>query len=197
LPKRKHFDFKNKLTKIKGKLRLLQKTGKDVLIVGVALFAMFFGAGNLIFPPFMGLLAGLDWQWALLGFLITGIGMPLLGIMAAAKAGGTIEHMGSRLSPWFGLALSVVVILAIGPLLAIPRTSATAFELGVRPTWPEFPTALFSAIFFSITLWFSLNRTDVVDKIGKYLTPFLVITLAWIISERDFYSFGIYRRDES
>ena len=169
---------------------MFQKTGKDVLIVGVALFAMFFGAGNLIFPPFMGLLAGLDWQWALLGFLITGIGMPLLGIMAAAKAGGTIEHMGSRLSPWFGLALSVVVILAIGPLLAIPRTSATAFELGIRPTWPEFPTALFSAIFFSITLWFSLNRTDVVDKIGKYLTPFLVITLAWIILKGIFTPLG-------
>jgi len=71
----------------------MQQTNKDVLIVGVALFAMFFGAGNLIFPPYMGLLAGVDWKWALLGFLITGIGMPLLGIMAAAKAGGTIEHI--------------------------------------------------------------------------------------------------------
>ncbi len=138
----------------------------------------------------MGLLAGLDWKWALLGFLITGIGMPLLGIMAAAKAGGTIEHMGKRVSPWFGLILSIVIILAIGPLLAIPRTAATAFELGVRPSWPGFPAAIFSLFFFGITLWFSLNRSEVVDKIGKYLTPFLVITLAWIILKGMFTPLG-------
>jgi len=166
------------------------KAGKDTLIIGVALFAMFFGAGNLIFPPYMGLLAGLDWKWALLGFLITGIGMPLLGIMAAAKAGGTIKHMGNRVSPWFGLVLGIIIILAIGPLLAIPRTAATAFELGVRPSWPEFSTGIFSAIFFGITLWFSLNRTEVVDKIGKFLTPFLVITLAWIILKGVFSPLG-------
>lgn len=168
----------------------MQQTNKDVLVVGVALFAMFFGAGNLIFPPYMGLLAGVDWKWALLGFLITGIGMPLLGIMAAAKAGGTIEHLGRRISPWFGLTLSVVVILAIGPLLAIPRTCATAFELGVRPSWPDFPAAIFSIIFFGITLWFSLNRSAVVDKIGKFLTPILVITLAWIILKGIFTPLG-------
>ena len=159
----------------------MRQTHRHVLVVGVALFAMFFGAGNLIFPPYMGLLAGLDWKWALLGFLITGIGMPLLGIMAAARAGGTIEQLGSRVSPWFGLVLSVIVILAIGPLLAIPRTCATAFELGVRSNWPAFPASAFSVLFFGITLWFSLNRSEVVDKIGKFLTPFLVITLAWII----------------
>ena len=168
----------------------MQQTNKDVLIVGVALFAMFFGAGNLIFPPYMGLLAGVDWKWALLGFLITGIGMPLLGIMAAAKAGGTIEHLGRRISPWFGFILSIVVILAIGPLLAIPRTCATAFELGVRPSRPDFPAAIFSVVFFGITLWFSMNRSAVVDKIGKILTPFLIITLAWIILKGIFTPLG-------
>ncbi len=159
----------------------MQQSSRDVLVVGVALFAMFFGAGNLIFPPYMGLMAGVDWRWALAGFLITGIGMPLLGIMAAARAGGTVEHMGGRVSSWFGRLLSIVIILAIGPLLAIPRTCATAFELGIRPTWPEFPVWFFSILFFGITLWFALNRSSVVDKIGKYLTPFLVLTLTWII----------------
>lgn len=159
----------------------MNKTTRDVIIAGVALFAMFFGAGNLIFPPYMGLLAGVDWWWALLGFLITGIGMPLLGIMAAAKAGGTIEKLGARVSVWFGVLLSIVIILSIGPLLAIPRTGATAFELGIRPTWPGFSPALFSVIFFGITFWFSMNRSTVVDKIGKFLTPFLVLTLGWII----------------
>lgn len=168
----------------------MQKTNKDVLVVGVALFAMFFGAGNLIFPPYMGLLAGVDWKWALLGFLITGIGMPLLGIMAAARAGGTVEHMGRRVSTWFGRLLSIVIILAIGPLLAIPRTCATAFELGIRPSFPDFPIALFSALFFGVTLWFALNRSEVVNKIGKYLTPLLVITLAWIILKGIFTPYG-------
>jgi LIVCS family branched-chain amino acid:cation transporter len=159
----------------------MNKKTSDVLIVGVALFAMFFGAGNLIFPPFMGLLAGTQWKFALIGFLITGIGMPLLGIMAAARAGGTVEHLGSRVNPVFGRILSVVVILAIGPLLAIPRTCATAFELGVRPAFAGFPIAVFSLVFFGITLYFALNRSAVVDRIGKFLTPFLLVTLAWII----------------
>ncbi len=168
----------------------MRQTQKDVLVVGVALFAMFFGAGNLIFPPYMGLLSGSAWQWALLGFLITGIGMPLLGIMAAARAGGTVEHLGRRVSPWFGRLLSIVIILAIGPLLAIPRTCAVAFELGIRPSWPAFPPALFSLIFFAIAFWFALNRSAVVDKIGKFLTPFLVVTLAWIILRGVFFPLG-------
>jgi len=153
----------------------------DVVVVGVALFAMFFGAGNLILPPFMGLMAGTTWHVALLGFLITGIGMPLLGIMAAARAGGTVEHLGNRVNPLFGRIMSILVILAIGPLLAIPRTCATAFEMGIRPAFENFPAAVFSLVFFGITLGFALNRSTVVDKIGKYLTPFLFVTLAWII----------------
>ena len=159
----------------------MNKKTSDVVVVGVALFAMFFGAGNLIFPPFMGLLSGTQWKLALAGFLITGIGMPLLGIMAAARAGGTVEHLGSRVNPTFGRVLSIVVILAIGPLLAIPRTCATAFELGVRPAFESFPPAVFSLVFFGITLYFALNRSAVVDRIGKFLTPFLLVTLAWII----------------
>lgn len=153
----------------------------DVLVVGVALFAMFFGAGNLIFPPYMGLLAGTAWSFTLIGFLITGIGMPLLGIMATARAGGSVEHLGSRVNPLFGRIMSIVVILAIGPLLAIPRTCAVSFEMAVRPTFPGFSPALFSLIFFSIVFVFALKRSAVVDRIGKYLTPFLVLTLAFII----------------
>ncbi len=157
------------------------KKTTDVIVVGVALFAMFFGAGNLIFPPYMGLMAGTTWKFALLGFLITGIGMPLMGIMAAARAGGTVEHLGNRVNPLFGRVMSIVVILAIGPLLAIPRTCAVAFEMGIRPAFDWFHPAFFSVIFFGITLFFALNKSTVIDKIGKFLTPFLFVTLAWII----------------
>jgi LIVCS family branched-chain amino acid:cation transporter len=149
--------------------------------VGMALFAMFFGAGNLIFPPYMGFLSGSVWSIALLGFLITGIGMPLMGIIAAARAGGTIEHLAGRVGPRFARILSIVVILAIGPLLAIPRTAATTFEMGVRPNLPWLPPAVSSLVFFTITLFFALNRSTVVDKIGKFLTPFLLVTLVTII----------------
>jgi len=154
---------------------------RDVWLVGFALFAMFFGAGNLIFPPYLGFLAGSSWLPALAGFLITGIGMPLLGIMAAARAGGTVEHLAGRVSPLFARILSIVIILSIGPLLAIPRTAATTFEMGVRPNLEGVSAAVSSIIFFAITLFFSLNRSAVVDRIGKILTPLLLLTLAWII----------------
>jgi LIVCS family branched-chain amino acid:cation transporter len=159
----------------------MNKRTFDVVLVGLALFAMFFGAGNLIFPPYMGFLSGSTWSLALLGFLITGIGMPLMGIIAAARAGGTVEHLAGRVGPRFARVLSIVVILAIGPLLAIPRTAATTFEMGVRPNLPWVPAAISSIFFFTITLIFSLNQSKVVDKIGKFLTPFLLVTLVWII----------------
>jgi LIVCS family branched-chain amino acid:cation transporter len=157
------------------------KRFNDVLVVGVALFAMFFGAGNLIFPPLMGFSAGSAWVGALLGFLVTGIGMPLLGIMASARAGGSVEHLAGRVNRVFARVLSIVILLAIGPLLAIPRTGATTFELGILPVWPHFSPALFSVIYFGVTLLFALKQSSVVDKIGKILTPFLLVTLAWII----------------
>ena len=159
----------------------MKKKNFEVVLVGMALFAMFFGAGNLIFPPYMGFLSGSVWYIALLGFLITGIGMPLMGIIAAARAGGTIEHLAGRVGPRFARVLSIIVILAIGPLLAIPRTAATTFEMGVRPNLPWLPPAVSSVIFFVITLFFALNRTTVVEKIGKFLTPFLLLTLVTII----------------
>jgi branched-chain amino acid:cation transporter, LIVCS family len=159
----------------------VSQRSRDVVWVGLALFAMFFGAGNLIFPPFLGFLAGPTWTIAIVGFLITGIGMPLLGIMASSRAGGTVEHLAGRISPLFGRVLSIVIILAIGPLLAIPRTAATTFEMGVRPNFPGAGPAGSSIIYFAITLFFALNQKKVVDEIGKILTPFLVGTLALII----------------
>jgi len=159
----------------------MNKKTSDVVLVGMALFAMFFGAGNLIFPPYMGFQSGSLWSISLLGFLITGIGMPLMGIIAAARAGGTIEHLAGRVGPRFARVLSIIVIMAIGPLLAIPRTAATTFEMGVRPNLPWVPPAVSSVVFFVITLFFALNQTTVVDKIGKFLTPFLLVTLVTII----------------
>ncbi len=168
----------------------MNRRTNDVIWVGLALFAMFFGAGNLIFPPYMGFMAGASWNMALAGFLITGIGMPLMGIMASARAGGRVERLASRVSPLFGQVLSVVIILAIGPLLAIPRTGATTFEMGVRPNIPGASAAISSIVYFAVTLFFALNRKKVVDKIGKILTPFLLATLALIILKGIFNPLG-------
>jgi len=113
-----------------------------------------------------------------------------MGIMASARAGGSVEYLADRVSPWFGRLLSLVIILAIGPLLAIPRTAATTFEMGVRPNLPGVPPAISSLVFFAITLYFALNRKKVVDKIGKILTPFLLVTLALIILKGVFRPLG-------
>ena len=111
----------------------MRLTGKDTLITGLALFAMFVGAGNLIFPPMLGKEAGTNLWPAVLGFLATGVGLPLLGITAVAKAGGDLEYMANRVHPLFSKVITTIVILCIGPLLAIPRTAATTFEVGVAP----------------------------------------------------------------
>ncbi|SHG94944.1 branched-chain amino acid transport system II carrier protein [Tepidibacter thalassicus] len=159
----------------------MNKTSKDVLVVGFALFAMFFGAGNLIFPPSLGLISGDKWSFSLIGFLLTGIGMPLLGIIAASKAGGSLSDLADKVSPTFSKILGTVIMLAIGPLLAIPRTGATTFEMGIKPLFPGANQIIASMIFFGITLFLVINPSGVIDKIGKILTPVLLIALITII----------------
>lgn len=153
----------------------------DAIILGAALFSMFFGAGNLIFPPFLGLLAGDKWNWSMVGFFITGIGLPLLGIIASAKAGGDVDKLGKKVSPLFSKFLGITVVLAIGPLLAMPRTGATAFEMGVIPNFPNASPVIFSIIYFGITLALVIKPNNVIDRLGKILTPTLLILLALII----------------
>ncbi len=159
----------------------MRKQFKDVIIVGFALFAMFFGAGNLIFPPSLGLMAGSSWYLSLMGFLLTGIGMPLLGIIAVSRAGGNLSDLADKVSPTFSKILGTVIMLAIGPLLAIPRTGATTFEMGIKPLFPGVSPVIVSIVYFTITLFLVLNPSGVVDKIGKVLTPVLLVALAIII----------------
>lgn len=159
---------------------------KDILVTGLALFAMFLGAGNLIFPPSLGQQAGSDLWWAILGFVATGVGLPLLGVTAVAKAGGDLELLGNRVHPLFGKLITAIVVLSIGPLLAIPRTAATTFEVAIAPFLQstidiKIALAITTIIFFSITLAFVLRPSKIVDNVGKVLTPFLILFLAAII----------------
>lgn len=154
---------------------------KEILIIGLALFAMFFGAGNLIFPPSIGLIAGEKWKAALLGFSLTGIGLPILGVLAVTVSGGSIQSLLNKVGPKFATFFSTLIIILIGPLLAIPRTGATAFELGIKPLFPSVHPILGSVIFFGLTLLFTIKSSDIIDVIGKFLTPILLIMISAII----------------
>jgi len=161
----------------------MQKKTKDIFIIGFALFAMFFGAGNLIFPPALGQKAGKELIGAIIGFLLTGVGLPLMGIMAVSKFGGNLELLASKANKKFATLLSIVVILSLGPLLAIPRTSATTYEMAIVPFFPNMSSLVFSAIYFSIVLFFVLKSSSIIDSIGKILTPVLLLTLLSIIAK--------------
>lgn len=163
---------------------------KETFVTGLALLAMFLGAGNLIFPPMLGLQAGDNFWPAILGFVVTGVGLPLLGVTAVAKAGGDLQVLGDRVHPLFSKIITITVILCIGPLLAIPRTAATTFEVGVAPflniTSPEevqIALAITTVIYFTIALFFILRPTKILDYVGKLLTPFLILFLAIIVSK--------------
>ncbi|MDQ0215016.1 LIVCS family branched-chain amino acid:cation transporter [Oikeobacillus pervagus] len=162
---------------------------KDTFAIGLMLFALFLGAGNMIFPPFLGQEAGANMWKGILGFLITGVGLPLLGVIAIAKTGGDLQLLASRVSLKFGVVFTVIMYLAIGPFFGIPRTGTVAFEIAISPFLNEglegssLPLALFTIIFFSLTAWLSMNPTKLVDRIGKILTPALLIILAILVSK--------------
>ncbi|HAX73848.1 MAG TPA: branched-chain amino acid transport system II carrier protein, partial [Firmicutes bacterium] len=166
------------------------KQFKDSIVIGFALFAMFFGAGNLIFPPYLGNQVGDQYIFALLGFLITGVGLPLLGILACAKIDGTFDQMANRVGKRFSIFATVVLILAIGPMVAIPRTASTTYELGVSTLFPSVSQGVSTVGYFLIALAFVLKPTAIVDRIGKVLTPILLIVLATIIGKGIFFPIG-------
>ena len=156
---------------------------KEVLILGFALFAMFFGAGNLIFPPSLGIEMGKDWLVAGIGFLLTGVGLPLLGVLAFTKV-GRLEDFSVKISSRFNTLYCTALVFVIGPLFAIPRTGSTTFEMGVLPSFPNVNPLVLSIItstaFFGITLILVIKESKITDIIGKFLTPVILIILAAI-----------------
>lgn len=155
---------------------------KDLLTLGFMMFSVFFGAGNLIFPPALGQAAGTNTLPAMLGFMTTGVGLPLLGIMAIALAGGEyVQLLKRRTFPWFATALLIILYLIIGPLFAMPRTGAVSFEIGIRPFVGAgdvtLPQVVYTALFFGASYYLSLNPNKLIDRVGKMLTPALLVVL--------------------
>ena len=165
---------------------------KDLLTLGFMMFSVFFGAGNLIFPPALGQAAGTNTLPAMLGFMTTGVGLPLLGIMAIALAGGEyVQLLKRRTFPWFATALLIILYLIIGPLFAMPRTGAVSFEIGIRPFVGAgdvtLPQVIYTALFFGASYYLSLNPNKLIDRVGKMLTPALLVVLV-ILFLRTFWS---------
>jgi branched-chain amino acid:cation transporter, LIVCS family len=154
--------------------------------IGVMLFALFFGAGNLIFPAQLGQNAG-DQLWpAIIGFLITGVGLPLLGIMAMSLSGSRdLQQLAGRVTPAYGIFFTVLLYLTIGPFFAAPRTGTVAYEVGVAPFLGEGASQsgllVFTILFFTATLLFSLYPAKIVQSVGKILAPALVILLGILL----------------
>lgn len=159
----------------------MNKSTKDMIVMGFALFAMFFGAGNLLFPPFLGLITGQDWVTGFTGFILADVGLSLLAILAVARCNGEVGRVFSRAGEKFSVALGVAIMICLGPLLAIPRTAATTFEMGIQPLFSNFNSVIFSIIFFGLTLALTIKPSKVVDIIGSYLTPALLIALLALI----------------
>ena len=163
---------------------MIQQKGsfKDVIVFGFALFAMFFGAGNLIFPPYLGIITGPEWLTGFAGFTFADAGLALLAVMATAKYDGDIIALFRRAGGKLAIVLGCADILCIGPFLAIPRTGATTYEMGIMPLLGNtIPIAVFAAIFFIITYVLTIKPSKVVDIVGRVLTPALLIALAVII----------------
>lgn len=153
---------------------------KDILVCGFALFAIFFGAGNLIFPPYLGVLAGDRWPTAIAAFILSDPLLPILGVIVTAFIGGRSQDLGKRVSPNFAKIIGAIAILLIGPFFSVPRTGATTHEIFIQSFFPQAPQILTSIVFFGLTLYLALNSSKVIDVIGKYLTPSLILILALV-----------------
>lgn len=154
---------------------------KDAIVVGFALFAMFFGAGNLIFPTFLGVESGTSWITGFLGFVLADVGLAILSIMAVAKCNGDISEIFGKAGEKLAIVLGAAIMICLGPLLAIPRTAATTYEMGIAPILNGVSPIVFSIIFFIITMILSIKPSRVIDIIGQVLTPILIITLLLLI----------------
>lgn len=158
---------------------------KNTLIIGFMLFAFFFGSGNLIFPPKLGFESGQFFAPAIIGFILTGVGLPLLSLMISTKYDGGYQSALAKIHPYFSIALLVAIYLTIAPLFVIPRTGTVAYEMSVvpflnAPSWVSL--LIFTVVYYAISLWLSINPSKMIDRIGAVLTPVLLITVLALIA---------------
>jgi len=156
---------------------------KDSFILGFAIFSMYFGAGNIIFPPYLGLTSSDNWLLAFFSYFVADIGFATLTMFALLKAGGRVEDLTHKIGTLAGIFLTSAIILCIGPLIALPRTGATTYEMLVVPFFGHsFTNSLItSIIYYGLILVFTLKPTTMIEILGKILAPILFIGLLILI----------------
>ena len=162
-----------------------KRSNSAVIVTALALFSMFFGAGNLIFPPMLAVEAGDNFWPALFGFLATASLLPVLAVIAIALSGSNLRDLAQRAGTVFGVVFPVLAYLSIGAFYALPRTGAVSFETAVTPLFGFeglASSAVFNVLFFGIALILSWNPTTIMEKLGKFLTPALLVLLIVMIS---------------
>ena len=155
-----------------------------MLLVSFMLFSLFFGAGNLIFPPFLGQNAGSHTPVAMLGFLATAVVLPVLGVVVVARFDG-LDRLGQQVGKRFAIVFTLLIYLSIGPGLGIPRAASVPFEMAVAPYLPESANTtvwmlVYSLVFFLVALWLCMTPGKLVNRIGHFLTPSLLVLLVFL-----------------
>lgn len=153
------------------------------IAVGSMLFGLYFGAGNLIFPVHLGQEAGSNIIPAIIGFLITGVGLPFFGVLAIGISNSNgLRDLASKVSPKYGMFFTILLYLTIGPFFALPRTATVSFEIGIIPFIDtKLALIVFSLIFFILTWAFSMNPSKIMVWIGKVLNPLFLTFLVFMI----------------
>ena len=159
---------------------------KKGALTGLLLFGMFFGAGNLIFPPQLGLESGPHFWAAIAGFVLSGVGIAILTlVVGASNPKGYMDEISQKIAPWFAIAYLVVLYLSIGPFFAIPRTATTAFSVGIEPMLPADSHTIwlfvFTTVYFVLAYIIALNPSKILDSIGRYLTPIFAILIVVLV----------------
>ena len=154
-------------------------TTRDILALGFMAFALFVGAGNIIFPPMVGINAGQHVWNAALGFLITAVGLPVITVIALARVGGGIDKLSLPIGKTAGLILACFCYLSVGPLFATPRTATVSFEVGIAPLVGHSPMALhiYSVLYFGLVILISLFPGKLLDTVGHFLAPIKILAL--------------------
>lgn len=157
---------------------------KKMMMLSFMLFSLFFGAGNLIFPPFLGQSAGENTPIAIFTFLITAVVLPVLGVIVVAEFDG-LDKLANRVNAKFAFVFTILIYLSIGPGLGIPRAASVPFEMAVTPYLPEGSNLsmymlLYSVVFFLIAGWLAMTPSKLVERIGKILSPTLLILLVFV-----------------
>lgn len=156
---------------------------KDAMIYGFAAFAMFFGAGNLIFPAGIGAAAGTKWPIALLAVTLGEIIIPLIALVVSGKTGEGFMGVCRPIGKWFYNFVFLFMCLFVVILANLPRTAAVTHEISIQPFFPSFPIWITVTVYFAIVLFLALDKSNLVDRIGKYMTPILLVLMLIIIAK--------------